>query len=79
MKRTVKIRVAVAVGEDGAWAASGSNMDGDHMGEAVEFVPDGDGTTFARYWLTATVELPPAPKKIVAIVKPAGTEVVGDF
>lgn len=64
--RTVKVRVAVAVDENGWWMAVGcqSYSDGDAMGDAMQGV---EGATLA-YWLIA--ELPiPSPQEVVAQVE----------
>lgn len=73
-KRTVKVRIAVAVSEDGKWACDGETGQDPRrcMENAIEFVPGSVSSTFARYWLTAELPLPPQPQDAAARVESAG-------
>lgn len=58
MMQTAQVRIAVAVGPDGRWSATGgSHADPDQsMYFAEQMVQPGE----ARYWLTATLPVPEA-------------------
>lgn len=56
----VRVRVAVAVGPDGKWNAtgwSGACDDGEVMSLAIDSVEGGE----RRYWLEAWLEIPEIP------------------
>jgi hypothetical protein len=57
--KTVKVRIAVAVGQDGDWSVSGwkGAQDDDAMGIAI----DGVGETSSRYWITAELPIHEVP------------------
>ena len=60
MSRTVKVRIAVAVDKTGCWSASGWLTDNEESAgkEAMDICRDGVQDGEARYWLTATLEVP---------------------
>lgn len=64
----INVRIAVAVDPDGKWNAVGFNGsdDADKMMLATEVVSAGE----ARYWLTATLDVPEA-REIEANVEKA--------
>ncbi len=65
--KTVTARIALAVGPDGGWFASGLADDGDGaMDCVVESVSAGE----ARYWVTATLPIPEA-REIAGTVEAA--------
>ena len=54
-----KIRVAVAINEEGQWLACGYPDDDDQaIDEVVSGVMEEGGQQLATYWLTATVPIP---------------------
>ena len=57
--KTVKVRIAVAVGSDGDWMAYGwkGSRDGYTMGVAI----DGVGDDSSRYWITAELPIHEVP------------------
>ena len=57
-KKTVTVRIAVAVDPSGDWSASGWKDAKDAMGCAVESIGVGE----ARYWVTAELPIPQAPE-----------------
>ena len=56
--KTVKVRIAVAVGSDGDWSACG--WKGDRDGDAMDTVIDAVGDNASPYWITAELPIPEA-------------------
>jgi hypothetical protein len=54
----VQVRIAVAVGPDGKWNASGWSEGG--IAAMMDIAVDGVDAGEARYWLTATLPVPEA-------------------
>ncbi len=67
--KTATVRIAVAVDQDGDWAACGAIYitDEEMMGDATYHLNDGA----ARYWVTATLPIP-EPQEISGTVEAAG-------
>ena len=73
--RTVKVRVAVAVGNTGQWVAAGSTGHDDPMADASACVEMNGGEPedverVAQFWLTAELPIPDAaePEEVEAEV-----------
>ena len=63
MKKTVKVKIAVAVGHDGSWCAGGGSAPcegGDEFRCLLDWVPDDE----RRYYVTAELELPDAHETV---------------
>lgn len=56
MSKKVKVRVAVAVGDDGNWAAEGCSTTADW--KVMEMAVNGVDSVHKRYWLEAELEVP---------------------
>lgn len=70
MPRTVKVRVAVAVDENGDWYAVGWPDEGDSMIHVSNEMERIGRENIRRYWLTAELELPdPAAAEVEANVE----------